>query len=136
MLETDLEKILDGIDVTAYVLGAEEKILQLPEEEEALKEKIAPEAEKHGISVVNAFVKVREYRGHALHHIETMAAVADLMNDSYEPGVHIAVCREGKTGELKKYLSAPDWQMRRICQGQKQWKWEAICIRRVRHRSW
>ena len=102
MLETDLEKILDGIDVTAYVLGAEEKILQLPEEEEALKEKIAPEAEKHGISVVNAFVKVREYRGHALHHIETMAAVADLMNDSYEPGVHIAVCREGKTGELKK----------------------------------
>ena len=29
MLETDLEKILDGIDVTAYVLGAEEKILRL-----------------------------------------------------------------------------------------------------------
>ena len=102
LLRSNAEKVLEGMQATAYILGAEEMVLYVPEAEAALKEQLSELAASYGIQVENKFVNAREWMGHALHHIAAMADVADALNDAYEAGVYVAVCEDGKPGELKK----------------------------------
>lgn len=102
LLKSDSDKVFEGMQISGYVLGAKELILYVPEEEKALKKELEEKAAAYGIQVVNAFVNVRAWQGHALHHIVTMAEVADVFKESYQAGAYLAVCQGEETGELKK----------------------------------
>ena len=102
LLKSDADKVFEGMQAAGYVLGAGELVLYLPKEEEELKKELESRAKTYGIRIENAFVNVREWQGHGLHHIATMAEVADAFLDSYQPGTYLAVCQGAETGELKR----------------------------------
>ena len=103
VIRSNPEKVLDGMEIAGYLLGAEEMILYLPEAETALKAELEASAADRGIRIVNDdFVDRRCFEGCAIHHIATMAALADGFAGSYAPGVFAAVRKNGVTGELKK----------------------------------
>ena len=95
-------EVLEGLCHTAVAVDAEEKVLVLPEGQEALGEELAGLCAEHGVNVEYGIVNVRQYRGSAIHHFETMIALAQTVNGSYEPGTWVAVKKDGKVGELKK----------------------------------
>lgn len=95
-------EILEGLCHVAVAVDAEEKVLVLPEGEEALGEELCALCEEHGVRLEYGIVNVRQYRGSAIHHLETMLALAQSVNGTYEPGVHVAVKKDGKVGEVKK----------------------------------
>ena len=88
--------------MTAYALGTEELVLLLPESETTLAEELSQKAAEYGVRIENAFINVRKYGKHALHHIETMLAVAEVMEDNYTPGAYVSVAAEGGYGDLQK----------------------------------
>lgn len=95
-------EVLEGLCHAAAAVDAEEKVLVLPEGQQALGEELAALCAEHQVNVEYGIVNVRQYRGSAVHHIETMLALAQSVNGTYEPGTWVAVNREGKTGPLKK----------------------------------
>ena len=95
-------EIMEGLCHVAVVVDAAEKVLVLPAGQEALGEELADLAAEHGVSIEYGLVNARLYRGSAIHHIQTMIALAQTVNGTYEPGTWVAVNREGKTGEIKK----------------------------------
>ena len=95
-------EILEGLCHVAVAVDAEEKILVLPEGQEALGEELAALCEEHKVWIEYGIVNVRQYRGSAIHHIETLLALAQTVNGTYEPGTYVAVKKDGKVGELKK----------------------------------
>lgn len=95
-------EILDGLCLAAAAVDAEGKVLVLPEGCEALGQELAPLCEELGVAVEYGIVNVRKYRGSALHHVETLLALAQAVAGSYEPGTYMAVKKDGKVGELKK----------------------------------
>jgi len=95
-------EILEGLCHVAVAVDAEEKILVLPEGQEALGEELAALCEEHKVWIEYGIVNVRQYRGSAIHHFETLLALAQTVNGTYEPGTYIAVKKDGKVGELKK----------------------------------
>ena len=95
-------EILEGLCHVAVAVDAEEKVLVLPEGQEALGEELADLCKEHGVYVEYGIVNVRQYRGSAIHHFETLLALAQTVNGTYEPGTYVAVKKDGKVGELKK----------------------------------
>ena len=95
-------KILEGLCHVAVAVDAEEKILVLPEGQEALGEELTALCQEHGVYIEYGIVNVRQYRGSAIHHFETLLALAQTVNGTYEPGTYVAVKKDGKVGELKK----------------------------------
>lgn len=95
-------EILEGLCHVAVAVDAEEKILVLPEGQEALGEELAALCEEHKVWIEYGIVNVRQYRGSAIHHFETLLALAQTVNGTYEPGTYVAVKKDGKVGELKK----------------------------------
>lgn len=91
LLKDQADKILEGLAVTGYVLGAKEVRLLLPEDETALADSLREAAAGYGIAVENTFISANAYRDHALHHIETMLAVAEVLEGTYEPGAYVSV---------------------------------------------
>lgn len=102
LLRTDADKIFEGMAVIAYALGTEELVLLLPESETTLAEELSQKAAEYGVRIENAFINVRKYGKYALHHIETMLAVAEVMEDNYTPGAYVSVAAEGGYGDLQK----------------------------------
>lgn len=102
LLKENPEKIFEAMAIAKIAVDAEQMYLYLPETEAAYAEKIADKAAAAGIEVKTGIVNVRESRGGAFHHFETLAAIADIFEGSYEPGTYMAVCQNGETGELKK----------------------------------
>ena len=97
LLKTHADDIFQGIALTALALGAEEKILILPENETELADELQSAAGAYGITVKNEFIPVREYRTFALHHIETMLAAAQILDGSYVPGTYVCAAGEELT---------------------------------------
>ena len=93
------EEIFSGIDLAAAVLNAQEKLLILPEEETALAEKLQDAAAEHGIAIKNEFISVRAYRDYAMHHIETVLALAQAVGGTYTPGTYL--CADGGAAALQ-----------------------------------
>ena len=93
LLETDAEKILDGICIAGLAVDADEKWLHLPEGCEALGEKLSDAAKECGIEIHYGIINRRESRGGAFHHIETMLALSEILTETYEPGTYVAVSR-------------------------------------------
>lgn len=100
LLRTDADKVLEGIAITAYVLGAEEMELYVPEGAGDVKDDLEARAEKLGIKVICSFLNVREVLGSAVHHIETMASVSDIFGEGYRRQVHVAINEKNALGQL------------------------------------
>lgn len=97
LLSDRCAQILDGIAATAYALGASEMRLLLPEDETELAESLKEAADSYGITIENTFINANAYREHGLFHIETMLAVAEVLEGTYEPGAYVSVA-----GKLQK----------------------------------
>lgn len=98
LLNIKCAQILEGIAVTAYALGASDMRLLLPEEETELAASLKEAADAYGITIENTFISANTYREHGLFHIETMLAVAEAIEGTYEPGAYVSVAGS----ELKK----------------------------------
>ena len=95
---------LNNADIAGVQLevNAEEMYLYLPEKETEYAKELETEAAGYGIRIQTGLINRRASRGGAFHHILTMAALADIFTDSYEPCTYMAVCKDGKMGELQK----------------------------------
>lgn len=98
LLSNKCAQILEGIAITAQVLGASDMRLLLPEDETELAASLKEAADSYGITIENTFISANAYREHGLFHIETMLAVAEVIEGTYEPGAYVSVAG----GELKK----------------------------------
>jgi NADH:ubiquinone oxidoreductase subunit F (NADH-binding)/NAD-dependent dihydropyrimidine dehydrogenase PreA subunit len=97
------QKVMEGMKIAAYVLGAEELLLYIPENEKQLLNELELVAKENGIQIISSnFVDRRAYELCAFHHIETMAVLAEAFDDTYEPGVLTAVSVKGIISDLKK----------------------------------
>ena len=76
--------------------------LYIPAKEAEYAKELEAQAAEYGIQIQTGIINRRASRGGAFHHILTMAALADIFTDSYEPCTYMAVCKDGKMGELQK----------------------------------
>ena len=103
ILKTDAKKVMEGMQIAAYVLDAEELILYIPEDEAQLEEELKSLADEMKVTICrDNFVDRRFYKGSAIHHIETMAVLAEVFSDSYEPGTLVAIRQDGNVSEPLK----------------------------------
>ncbi len=102
ILRDDPDKVFTGMQIAALAVDAEEMYLFIPEKETEYAEEIKDKAAEYGIKVKTGIVNVRESRGSAFHHFETLAAIADIFEGCYESGTYMAVCKDGETGPVKK----------------------------------
>ncbi len=100
LLKENPQKVFAGMEIAAYAVDAEEKYLFVPEEEADFAQELAQEAAACGIAVKCGIVNVRESRGGAFHHFQTLIALAEIFEDTYRPGTYMAVCQDGVTGGL------------------------------------
>lgn len=100
ILKENPDKVMEGMSIAAIAVSAEEMYLNIPESEEDFVKELEERAAGYGIQVKTGIVNCRQSRGGAFHHIETMAALADIFTDSYEPCTYMAVCSGGKTSGL------------------------------------
>ncbi len=98
LLKQHLEKVIAGIEIAGMLTGAKVKYLYLPQEEQELADQIRSEVQAHDIILVSDIINVREAEEDLLLHIAAAADLADIIADTYEPGVYIA----GEDGSLKK----------------------------------
>ena len=102
LLQENVALILEGLCHAAVAVDAVAKVLVLPEGQEALGQELSDLCAQYDISLEYGIVNVRQYRGSAIHHFETLLALAQTMNGTYEPGTYVAVKKNGKVGALKK----------------------------------
>ncbi len=102
ILKEDAQKVIDGLVIAAEVLGAKEKVLYVPENETELAAALADACAAKDVVVKAEFINARAYRGKALHHIETMKALAEVVEGTYEPGTLMAVKKAGNLSGLTK----------------------------------
>lgn len=102
ILKEDADKVIAGMLLEAKVLDAKKMELHVPEGETELKAVLEEKCADKDIEVVEGFINARAFRGKALHHIETMKALAEIAEGTYEVGTLMAVKCDGKIGELKK----------------------------------
>ena len=94
VLKENPAKVMEGIAIAAYAIGAGKMTLNLPEDAAALAETVKSAAEASGIEVVMGIVNKRANKGSAILHIITAANLADAFDDNYEAGVYVSVNRE------------------------------------------
>lgn len=95
ILKKEPEKVLTGLGVTAWLTDADRAVLYLPEEETELAgivEKSAKEMEMD-LLIVNEIADMRLLRNGIINHIQTLAAVADVLNDRYEAKTLVSVVK-------------------------------------------
>ena len=110
LLKADVDRVIEGMQIAAYLLDAEKLILYLPKKEVELKEKLIEIIDGSGIDLCNDdFIDRRKYDRCVIHHIETMYFLAEAFSDMsealpniYTPGVFVSVSEQGKSGELCK----------------------------------
>ncbi len=124
ILKENPDKVLEGMQIAALAVDAEEMYLYIPAWEQDYAEELTEKAASYGVQIRTGIVNVRESRGSAFHHIETMAVLAVLMEESRQQttgqtdgagsdsgngmaavrdglsGTRMAVCRNGMTGPL------------------------------------
>ena len=102
LLRQNPQDVMAGLELAAIAVNAEGKVLVLPEEEKALGESLAELAARYGVELEYGMVNARQYRGSAVHHIETMIALAQTVEGRYQPGTWVAVRKGGQTGPLRR----------------------------------
>lgn len=102
ILKEDADKVIDGMLLAAKVLNAKKMELHVPEGESELRSLLMEKCADKNIEVVEGLINTRAFRGKAVHHIETMKALAEIMEGTYEAGTLMAVKRGSRIGELKK----------------------------------
>lgn len=102
------EKVLNGLRILGYLLGAEELVLYLPEGEHRLIEFLSAKACESGggIRVEEGPVDLRHLRGGMVSHIETLIALVDTAEGGWKQGAYLAVRTKnaGKTTETKPFF--------------------------------
>lgn len=99
LLKKDAEKVFEGMKIAAYAVGATKIVLQIPEYEEKLVEKIQDKADAAGVTLVVGLVNVRATKYNIVSHLVTMIELSNIFEDTYTPGTYVAV----NGGECKKY---------------------------------
>lgn len=102
-LKKEPEKILDGITILGYGVGADHLILQLPEESEYLAMQLKELLQDYDISVVFGMVDMRKNRNQIVMHIMTAADISDLFQNKKKEGVWLSVRREDTCSPLEFY---------------------------------
>ena len=102
LVQDNPKEILEGLCCAAVAVDAEKKVLVLPEGQEPLGEKLSQLCAEYDVQVEYGIVNVRLYRGSAIHHVQTLLALAQTMNGCYEPGTYVAVKEGDKIGSIKK----------------------------------
>lgn len=101
LLKKEPLKVMEGMLIAAYILDAEDILLYLPENEVELQAELDKTARDMGITICcNDFVDRRLLTEYTLHHIETMAFLAEAFSEDYRPGVYVAVEKKGILHEL------------------------------------
>ena len=100
ILKKNPGKVLEGVAIAAYALGAEKKVLNIPEFASGLEEEetIKAAAEKFQVEVEIGIVDKRTSKGSALIHIVTAENLSDAFSGNYNPGIYVSV----DDGELDK----------------------------------
>ncbi len=99
ILKEKTDQVLEGMQIAALAVDAEEMYLYIPDWEASYAQELKEIAAAHGVQVRTGIVNVRESRGGAFHHIETMAALTELLEDSQGQAA-------GQTGENGRALTA------------------------------
>ncbi|MCD8232675.1 MAG: 4Fe-4S binding protein [Clostridiales bacterium] len=102
ILKENTDKVLAGMQIASLAVNAAERYLYLPDGEEAYAKELEEKAAACGVQIQLGIVNVRESRGGAFHHFETLAAITDIFEGNYEPCTYMAVCKDGETGPLTK----------------------------------
>ncbi|MCD8109700.1 MAG: 4Fe-4S binding protein [Clostridiales bacterium] len=84
ILKENPDKVLEGMQIAALAVDAEEMYLYLPEWEDVYTRALEEKAASYGVQIRTGIVNVRESRGGAFHHIETVAVLADLLKENRE----------------------------------------------------
>lgn len=95
ILKNDTEKVLTGLGVIAWLADADETLFYLPEEEDELSQTIREMAGKLDmeIRIERGIVDTRLMRNGVVNHFQTLAAVADILNNQYEAKTMVSVVR-------------------------------------------
>ena len=91
ILKSDPSKVFQGINIVSYAIGAEKRILYLPESLKEFAKELTTAALEYNTEIKNGIVDVRANRGCAVLHITTVADVADVFNNVYTSGVYVSV---------------------------------------------
>ncbi|MDD3402503.1 MAG: NADH-ubiquinone oxidoreductase-F iron-sulfur binding region domain-containing protein [Hespellia sp.] len=91
VLKADPAKVMEGIAIAAYAMGAEKMSIQIPEEDTKTAEAVKEAADAAGVEIVMSIVDIRANKGSAILHIVTAANLADAFADKYEAGVYVSV---------------------------------------------
>ena len=109
VLKADPKKVMEGMAIAALAVNAEEMYLYLPEKEAEYAKELETEAAGYGIRIQTGIVNRRASRGGAFHHILTMAALADIFTDSYEPCTIWQCAKTAKWVNFRKYPLVQKW---------------------------
>ncbi len=91
ILKENPEKVLDGMSIAALAVNAGEKWLYLPEGETDYAADLQKTADLFDVKIQTGMIDVRKYPCSVIHHIETMAALSELLTETYEPATYMAV---------------------------------------------
>lgn len=93
VLAADPAKVMEGISIAAYALGAKKKILYIPEyaAELAANPAVCGAAEAYKVELTIGLVDKRERKGCALIHIVTAANLADAVNGKSTDDIYVSV---------------------------------------------
>lgn len=108
VIEDEPEKVLNGLQAVAWLAGAERMYLYLPEKETALAGTVSAKAEELGldVEVVNGIVNARLMRDGITCHVETLKAVAEVLEGTYRPETLAGVVRY-EDSEKETEVKAP-----------------------------
>lgn len=91
LLKENPEKVMRGISIAAYAVGAEKKLLYLPEKMKSLEQPFLEVAKDYEVEICYGIVDVRKNKENLLLHIAAAADIADLFANVYTPGTYVSV---------------------------------------------
>ncbi|MDF2512586.1 MAG: NuoF [Herbinix sp.] len=103
LLKKEPGKVLQGMQITSYLIGAKESELYIPAQELELKAALEKQWEGMGIAIIaEDFVDCRLQEENVIHHLETMFFLAEAFSKEYQPSVYLAIEKGGQLSELQK----------------------------------
>lgn len=96
------EKVLKGLAIAAYAINAEQKILYLPEGQEALADQLKGLAMQYQTQIKTEFLDVRANKGTVRLHLVTAASLSDAFEGIGDDGIYVSV----NGSQLKKVPSS------------------------------
>ena len=106
ILKEEPAKVLEGLEFLKDVLGAEKKLLYLPEEEQETGEILKKTLTETGdtTEVVYGIANMRHLRDNCICHIETLAHVSDAVHGKYQADTLVSVEASEQSGESEVVL--------------------------------